>query len=144
MTTVLVVDDAADIRLLQRAILGRSGFSVVEAAGGPDALAALATEPLPDAVVLDVQMPVMDGWETLAAIRADPRLESVPVIMCTVKALPADTERAWRAGCDGYLSKPFAIGRLVEEVQTALARTVQQREAVRRAWLSTDGEATHD
>lgn len=136
MTTVLVVDDAADIRLLQRAVLGRSGFAVVEASGGPDALAALAAEPLPDAVVLDVQMPVMDGWETLAAIRADPRLVDVPVIMCTVKAQPADTKRAWQAGCDGYLSKPFPITRLVEEVETAVARTVQQREAVRRAWLS--------
>lgn len=138
MTMVLVVDDAADIRLLQRAVLGRCGFSVVEASGGPDALAALSVDPLPDAVVLDVQMPVMDGWETLAAIRADPRLVGVPVIMCTVKARPADTERAWRAGCDGYLSKPFPITRLVEEVETALARSVEQREAVRRARLSAD------
>lgn len=141
MTTVLVVDDAADIRLLQRAVLDRSGFSVVEADGGPDALAALASEPRPDAVVLDVQMPVMDGWQTLAAIRSDPRLCDVPVILCTVKAGPTDTERAWRAGCDGYLSKPFPIARLVEEVETALARTVEQREAVRRAWLSrAEGE----
>jgi CheY-like chemotaxis protein len=139
MTTVLVVDDAADIRLLQRAVLGRSGFSVVEASGGPDALAALAADPLPDAVVLDVQMPVMDGWETLAAIRSDPRLVEVPVILCTVKARPTDTERAWRAGCDGYLSKPFPIARLVEEVETALARTAAQREAVRRARLSEAG-----
>jgi CheY-like chemotaxis protein len=139
MTTVLVVDDAADIRLLQRAVLGRSGFSVVEASGGPDALAALAADPLPDAVVLDVQMPVMDGWETLAAIRSDPRLVEVPVILCTVKARPTDTERAWRAGCDGYLSKPFPIARLVEEVETALARTAAQREAVRRARLSEVG-----
>ncbi len=141
MTTVLVVDDAADIRLLQRAVLDRSGFSVVEADGGPDALAALAREPRPDAVVLDVQMPVMDGWQTLAAIRSDPRLCDVPVILCTVKAGPTDTERAWRAGCDGYLSKPFPLARLVEEVETALARTVEQREAVRRAWLSrAEGE----
>ncbi|HWC35328.1 MAG TPA: response regulator [Mycobacteriales bacterium] len=136
MTTVLVVDDAADIRLLQRAVLGRSGYVVEEAASGPAALAALAKDPIPDIVVLDIQMPVMDGWDTLAAIRADPRLVDLPVILCTVKSRPEDTERAWRAGCDGYLGKPFSITNLVEEVETALARSPEQRAAVRRTWLS--------
>lgn len=136
MTRVLVVDDAADIRLLQRAVLERCGYDVEEASSGPDALAILARDQLPNVVVLDVQMPVMDGWETLSAIRADPRLPHVPVILCTVRSRPEDTERAWRLGCDGYLSKPFSITRLVEEVDTALARTVEQREAVRRTWLS--------
>lgn len=141
MTTVLVVDDAADIRLLQRAVLERSGFTVAEAKSGPEALTALAADPLPDVVVLDVQMPMMDGWETLTAIRADPRNDDVPVIMCTVKARPEDAERAWRGGCDGYLGKPFAITRLVEEVATVIARTNEQRAAVRRAWLSSSTTA---
>ena len=137
MTRVLLVDDAADIRLLQRAVLERSGFTVEEACSGPDALAVLARDDLPNAVVLDVQMPVMDGWETLSAIRREPRLAHLPVILCTVRSRPEDTERAWRLGCDGYLSKPFSITRLVEEIETALARTGEQRDAVRRTWLSS-------
>jgi DNA-binding response OmpR family regulator len=63
-------------------------------------------------------------------------LAHLPVILCTVRSRPEDTERAWRLGCDGYLSKPFSITRLVEEVETALARTAEQREAVRRTWLA--------
>jgi CheY-like chemotaxis protein len=128
---VLLVDDADDIRLLERAVLSRSGFVIDEAASGPAALAALAGD-IPAVVVLDVQMPVMDGWETLAAIRAHPRAGSVPVVLCTVKASAEDEERAWRSGCDGYLVKPFAITHLIEEVHAAADRDEQQRAEVRR------------
>ena len=123
---VLVVDDAADLRLLVATVLRARGAIVTEAVGGPEALEALragaAAGTPPDLVVLDVQMPGMDGWETLAAIRADPRLAGVAVVLCTVRSHPTDRERARAAGCDGFVAKPYSTTHLVEVVRTALAK----------------------
>jgi CheY-like chemotaxis protein len=119
--TILVVDDAADIRLLVRRILGAAGYAVREAAGGAEGLRALADGPLPDLVLLDVQMPDQDGWSVLSAIRADPATAGLRVILCTVKARPDDVARAWRLGCDGLVTKPFAVADLVAEVGRVLS-----------------------
>lgn len=129
----LVVDDAPDIRLLADLVLTMAGFSVTAAASGSEALRKLAGGDLPDIVLLDVQMPDVDGWETLSRVRADPRTANLPVVLCTVKGLPEDTLKGWSLGCDGYLGKPFDIGRLVEELNGVLKRTVKQRQAVRKA-----------
>jgi DNA-binding response OmpR family regulator len=124
----LVVDDDDDIRLLVGDVLQRGGFEVDEAANGRLALRALTSGGvLPDVVVLDVQMPELDGWETLAAIRRDDRTSDVRVIMCTVRAQPADAARAWQLGCDGYLSKPFSISELRAEVIAVCERTESER-----------------
>lgn len=128
----LVVDDAADIRLLADLVLTMSGFTVTAAASGREALQKLAGADLPDIVLLDVQMPDVDGWETLTRVRATPRTADLPVVLCTVKGLPEDTLKGWSLGCDGYLGKPFDIGGLVEELNAVLARTPAQRLAVRR------------
>ena len=109
MTHVLVVDDAADLRLLVRTVLRRAGIEVTEATNGEEALELLDRGPLPDAVVLDIQMPKLDGWDTLAAIRADPRTVTLPVIVCTVRAQAADVARAWTLGADAVVTKPFAV-----------------------------------
>ena len=109
----LVVDDAADIRLLAELVLSMAGFTVVGAPSGSEALRLLASGDLPDIVVLDVQMPDLDGWETLTRLRNDPRTATLPVVLCTVKGLPEDTLRGWALGCDGYLGKPFDISGLV-------------------------------
>ena len=119
--TVLVVDDAADIRLLMREVLRRAGFTVTEAEAGDDALRMLATGDLPTVIVLDVQMPVVDGWSTLAALKQDPRTADVPVVLCTVRSHPADQLRAWELGCDGFLGKPFELDVLAGKV-VALAQ----------------------
>ena len=129
MPSVLIVDDAPDIRFLVRAVLSRSGFEITEAEGGSSALAVLDAGARPDVIVLDVQMPDMDGWATLAAIRE--RTDDVPVILCTVKASDDDAARAWTAGCDGYLTKPFSIHDLVDEVTAVAGRTHAQRVALR-------------
>ena len=132
MTTALVVDDAPDIRLLADLVLSMAGFSVTAAASGREALAILAAGELPDIVLLDVQMPDVDGWETLSRVRSDPRTSHLPVVLCTVKGLPEDALKGWTLGCDGYLGKPFDIGGLVDELQAVLDRDGAAREAVRR------------
>jgi CheY-like chemotaxis protein len=121
MARVLVVDDAPDIRMLVKAVLGREGFDVTEAGSGPAALDALRSGSAPDLVLLDVQMPEMDGWQTLDAI----------------KAQPEDTRRAWELGCDGYLVKPFAITALVQEVATVAARSPLERRTLREIQIET-------
>ncbi len=128
----LVVDDAPDIRLLADLVLSMAGFTVVAASSGGEALRLLAGADLPDIVLLDVQMPEVDGWETLTRVRNDPRTAHLPVVLCTVKGLPEDTLRGWSLGCDGYLGKPFDIAGLVAELQGVLARDQEQREALRR------------
>ena len=128
----LVVDDAPDIRLLADLVLTMAGFTVTAASSGSEALRKLAAGDLPDIVLLDVQMPDVDGWETLTRVRADPRTAELPVVLCTVKGLPEDTLKGWSLGCDGYLGKPFDINGLVDELHCVLGRTPKQRLAIRR------------
>lgn len=129
----LVVDDATDIRLLADLVLTMAGFTVTAASSGSEALRKLTAGDLPDIVLLDVQMPDVDGWETLARVRADPRTAELPVVLCTVKGLPEDTLKGWSLGCDGYLGKPFDINGLVDELHAVLNRGRDERLAVRRA-----------
>jgi CheY-like chemotaxis protein len=131
VATVLVVDDAPDIRLLIGCVLAPEGFEVVEADSGPEALTRLSRDSLPEVALIDVQMPHMDGWRTLAAIRRDPAITDLRVIMCTVKSSPVDMLRAWQLGCDGYLGKPFAIHEVVEQVRAVIDRGRRERLATR-------------
>jgi two-component system OmpR family response regulator len=135
LATVLVVDDAPDVRMLARAVLTRARLGVHEATGGREALAAVAASP-PDLVLLDVQMPDLDGWETLASLRSNPDTASIPVVLCTVKSHARDMHRGWELGCDGYLTKPFSISDLTDAVRIVLARTAQERMAHRQAMLA--------
>jgi DNA-binding response OmpR family regulator len=132
VSTALVVDDAPDIRMLANLVLTMAGFTVRAASSGSEALRMLARDELPDIVLLDVQMPEVDGWETLTRLRHDPRTVGLPVVLCTVKGLPEDTLKGWSLGCDGYLGKPFDIGALVEELEGVLRRDFGEREALRR------------
>ena len=131
----LVVDDAADIRSLAELVLSMAGFSASAAGSGCQALRRLAEE-IPDIVLLDVQMPEVDGWETLSRLRADPRTAHLPVVLCTVKGLPEDVLRGWSLGCDGYLGKPFDISTLVDELQSVLRRDPAERESLRRTRMA--------
>lgn len=140
---ILHVDDAADIRLLVRAVLQRAGHDVLEADSGTAALSQLDGDELPDAVILDIQMPGVDGWETLSALRQHPRALDLPVLVCSVKAAAQDTSRAWMLGCDGYLTKPFNIADLAHEVEAVMAMSPAERQAMRRARLAAALEQTH-
>jgi DNA-binding response OmpR family regulator len=131
MTQVLVVDDDDDIRLLVAELLRLTGYEVVAASSGVQALELLAAGTRPDLVLLDVQMPELDGWDTLRTIRGTEAVADLPVVLCTVKSGPVDTALGWSLGCDGYVVKPFAIDALVEEVEGVLGRSVEERRRLR-------------
>jgi len=120
---VLVVDDTAGLRLLIRINLELDGFEVQEAVDGRDALdqlAALADDELPDLVTFDVVMPRMDGFDAAAAVRADPRLDTVALVMVTTQAGPADMVRAREIGVDAYVTKPFEPDDLIATLHQVL------------------------
>jgi diguanylate cyclase (GGDEF)-like protein len=119
--TVLVADDAADVRQLARMSLTAAGFTVAEAVDGATALAA-ARRLRPDCVVLDVRMPDMTGIEVCRALRSDPRTAACTIVMLTSRADAADKAEAFSAGADDYIVKPFAPRDLVARVRTAVRR----------------------
>jgi len=129
--TALVVDDTGDIRFLMKVLLAHSGLEVQEAENGDEALAALADGVRPDIVVLDLQMPERDGWETLTSLRALDGTTGIAVVVCSVKAGASDVRRAWELGCDGYIKKPFSNTTFVDEIRAVVARTSDERRTVR-------------
>ena len=116
----LVVDDEEDVRELVAVVLRHAGMRVSDAPSGVAALRMLDEGLTPDVIVLDVQMPELDGWDTLAAIRSDPKTMRVPVVLCSVRAQPADIERGRSLGSDAYVTKPFAIDDLADKVRSVL------------------------
>jgi CheY-like chemotaxis protein len=109
MTTILVVDDEPLIAMALEAALEDAGYSVVTAANGRQGLERLAEMPLPDLILLDMMMPVMNGPAMLAAMAADPSLDAIPVIVLT--SLPEQTVRAHAdcAGVAAILGKPYTV-----------------------------------
>ena len=106
---VLVVDDTEQILHLIRVNLELEGYEVMEASDGQAALEMLrdTTQPLPDVITVDALMPRRDGWWTVSMIRADPRLESIPIVMVTASVQPHQRALAEQAAVDGFVAKPF-------------------------------------
>lgn len=118
---VLVVDDQAEIRGMTEMVLSGAGYLVRTAEDGLGALRALRTEPF-DLVLLDVNMPGMDGWETLRLLRADDALGRTAVAMFTVKSEIRDKLHGMQEGAVDYITKPFAIDELVGRVERLIGR----------------------
>ena len=116
---ILVADDNAASRELIREVLEMSGYEVVEAADGQDAVTR-ARENAPDLVLVDIQMPRLDGYGVLRELRADPRLSGLRVVALTAFAMQGDRERALDAGFDGYITKPVEIAALRQEIKRFL------------------------
>jgi two-component system OmpR family response regulator len=117
---ILIVDDEADIRRIARLSLSRvGGMEVVEAASGPEAVQRALAE-RPEAILLDVMMPGMDGPATLVELRARPELAAIPVLFLTAKAMTAELERLKALGVTAVLTKPFDPMRLAADVREAL------------------------
>jgi CheY-like chemotaxis protein len=112
---ILCVEDCADSRALYAAFLTRAGFRVAEAADGREGLER-TKELRPDLVVLDISLPIMDGHEVLAAMRADPNLANTPVIVVTGQSFPGHWRESIDRGCDTYLTKPCPLGDLLAAV----------------------------
>ncbi len=120
MTTILLIDDDPIIYSLTSRMLERSGYEVIWAKNGDEALQALSGDVLPDLVLCDIKMPGMDGHETVAAIRQDPRLRDLRIIMLTAHDQPADLAWAEEVGTNDYIVKPFPPNRLLEVVKQHL------------------------
>lgn len=103
--TVLLVEDNEDNLIIYSTILQFGGYRVVEAHDGRAALAS-ARSARPDLILMDVSIPYVDGLEVTRRLKADPGTRRIPIIALTAHALPADRDRAYEAGCDGYISKP--------------------------------------
>ncbi len=121
MSKILVVDDNPDSRHLLRAILRRSCESVLEARQGREALDVI-THAEPDLVLLDLEMPVMDGFAVLSQLRQNPRFAALPVVAVTANAMHGDRERALSAGFDAYVTKPVHAVSLRKQVEQLLRR----------------------
>src|SRR5688572_14247088 len=123
MTRIALVEDNADNRMLACAILGDT-YDIDEYETGADALAAFMAAP-PRLVLLDISLPGMDGTEVLRRMRADPRLERVPVIALTAHAMTGDREKYIELGFDSYVSKPIVDDELLLAEIDRLLRTAQ-------------------
>ena len=118
---ILVVDDNDDTRAMYAELLSTAGFRVRLAASGEEALAA-AEQQLPSAIVMDLAMPGLNGWEATRRLKTGPRTSGIPIIVLTAHALDHYRDVAVAAGCDAFLSKPCAIEDLVAEIRRTLAR----------------------
>lgn len=116
---VLVVDDYPDAREMYTEYLEFAGFEVVEAGNGVEALQR-AVDSTPDIILMDLSLPVMDGWEATRRLKADERTRSIPIVALTGHALAGISEGAKEAGCDAFITKPCLPEDLVREIRTIL------------------------
>src|SRR4051812_50035718 len=103
---ILAVEDQEDNMQILRDLLVSAGFEIVEAENGQEALAAVAKR-RPDLILMDIQLPIMDGYEATRHIKADPALQSIPIIAVTSYALSGGEEKTRAAGCDDFFAKPI-------------------------------------
>jgi CheY-like chemotaxis protein len=116
---VLIVDDYPDAREMYSEYLQYSGFDVVEAQNGQEALQR-AVDEQPDIILMDLSLPVMDGWEATRRLKADERTASIPVVALTGHALAGISDGARKAGCDAFVTKPCLPEDLVKEIRKVL------------------------
>jgi two-component system cell cycle response regulator DivK len=118
-TCILVVEDQADNRRILRDLLVNAGYELIEAESGEEAITAV-TARRPDLILMDIQLPVIDGYEATRRIRLNPELKSIPIIAVTSYALAGDEPKALAAGCSAYVTKPFSPRALLAKVQEHL------------------------
>lgn len=121
MKRILLAEDRATSRELIRAVLESSGYAVTEAADGRQAVD-LAKRCDPDLLLLDLQMPALDGFGVLTELRADSRFQAVPFVALTANAMQGDRERALAAGFTAYITKPVNLAALRRELARLLPR----------------------
>jgi two-component system cell cycle response regulator DivK len=117
---ILVVEDQEDNRQILRDLLTSADFEVIEAVDGEAGLAAAASH-RPDLVLMDIQLPGLDGYEATRRIKANSALRAIPVIAVTSYGLAGDADKALAAGCDAYISKPYSPRQLLAKVREYLS-----------------------
>jgi CheY-like chemotaxis protein len=117
---VLIVEDQGELRRLYAHELSLSGFDVIEAANGEDAIAR-TTAHAPDVVLMDLSLPIVDGWEATRRLKSDARTAHIPVVALTAHDGSGELQRATRAGCDWFVPKPCPPDALIAEVRRVLA-----------------------
>jgi len=116
---ILVIEDQEDNRRIVRDLLTASGFTLFEAVNGEEGLQ-LAERERPDLILMDIQLPGMDGYEVTRRIKAQPHLQRIPIIAVTSYALSGDDQKAAAAGCNGYVTKPFSPRALLATIREHL------------------------
>jgi two-component system cell cycle response regulator DivK len=121
MATILYVEDNDDNVYMMRGRLTRAGFDVVVAPDGERGVA-MATANAPDLILMDLRLPGIDGWEATRRLKAKPETRAIPVVALSAHAMAGDREKALAAGCDDYDTKPVDFPKLLEKIQTILAK----------------------
>jgi len=116
---ILIVEDTEDNRQILRDLLTVAGYELLEAIDG-EAGVAMASAEKPDLILMDIQLPQIDGYEATRRIKADPALRHIPIVAVTSYALSGDEEKTRAAGCDAYVAKPFSPRQLLAKVRELL------------------------
>ena len=124
--TILYIEDNADNRTLVRRILNAEDYEFTEAKSAKEALVLLKTA-RPNLILMDINMPDMDGYTLTALIKSMPGFERTPILAITANVMRGDREKSLEAGCDGYIQKPLDVDQLVNEIEKFLARSPHGR-----------------
>jgi len=117
---ILVVEDQPDNRQIIRDMLAPTDYEIAEVESGEEALTAIAKQ-RPDLILMDIRLPIMDGYTATSQIKADPALQSIPIIAVTSYALNGEEKKARAAGCDDYVAKPFSPRQLLAKIRQYLS-----------------------
>jgi two-component system cell cycle response regulator DivK len=117
---ILAIEDHAENRRILGYLLASAGFEMMEAVTGEEGVAAAEKEQ-PDLIIMDIQLPGLDGYEATRRIKANPALRHIPIIVVTSYALSGDDVKAFEAGCDAYVTKPFVPRELLAKIRAYLA-----------------------
>lgn len=117
---ILIVEDQEDNRTIMRDLLSSVGFELIEAMDGEEGVR-VAEREVPDLILMDIQLPVLDGFEATRRIKGNAALKNIPILAVTSYALSGDEAKARAAGCDGYVTKPFSPRQLLSKIQLHLA-----------------------
>jgi two-component system cell cycle response regulator DivK len=116
---ILMVEDTEDNRQILRDLMSSTDYELLEAVDGAEGIA-MAAKHKPDLILMDIQLPVMDGYEASRRIKSNPELQHIPIIAVTSYALSGDEAKTLAAGCDGYIAKPFSPRLLLEKIREFL------------------------
>ncbi len=116
---ILVIEDQEDNRRIMRDLLTSAGYEIIEAVTGEEGVSSAETH-RPELILMDIQLPDFDGYEATRRIKANPALRPIPIIAVTSYALSGDDVKAFEAGCDAYVSKPFSPRALLSKIRELL------------------------